>query len=189
MQNNTESWRKLLNFQRLTGELLTVALFNLVFELLRDSVVDQVKNFYLIDNDDDSHDLHRYKTSVLSRHKSEVQASLLWLEENGAIDAADLSHFDRIREHRNEVIHELPQRLGKSGETVNDEIFHATISLMSKVDCWFIREVEIPTNPDIDPDKVDFEAVMSGRMVIVRVMLEVLSGSTSFEDAIPTGTA
>ena len=47
----------------------------------------------------------QYKKDVLSKNKSRVYASLLWLKELGAIDQADIDNFDEIREHRNELAH------------------------------------------------------------------------------------
>jgi len=181
MSEHIDAWRKLLDREQLISELFATSLFVLVWELLRDSVVEQVESFFLIGFDTKGFTYStEYKEKVLSRHRSSLEASLLWLRDMGAINDDDIKTVSALRKYRNKIVHELPEQLYSGKPALDVNMVGQAMGLIRKVDTWFIREVEIPTNPDIDPDSVDLSGVASGRMIVLQLMFEVLAGNEEF---------
>ena len=63
-----------------------------------------------------------YETKVLCLDKSPLRASLLWLKNMSVIDDPDIAEIDRIREHRNELAHDLPKFLAKAEAETNTQL-------------------------------------------------------------------
>lgn len=181
MAQHVDAWRKLTDREQLVSELFATSLFVLVWELLCDSVIEQVESFFLIGFDKDGLTYSsNYKEEVLSRHRSRLEASMLWLRDMGAISDDDIDSVGTLREYRNQVVHELPERLFSEKPAVDVHMAGLAMEMLRKIDTWFIREVEIPTNPDVDPENVDLDGVASGRMIVLQLMFEVLSGNEEF---------
>lgn len=178
--NPFESWNKFLNPDSLKSNLIVASLFLTAYESLRASVIDSLKEYFCIGFDQDGLKLSpRYQSEVLSRHKSPLRASLLWLQEMDVVTESDLECVDQIREHRNEIAHDLPRFITESDSDVKVSLIANICELVAKIDKWWICEVEIPTNPDFTSeqlDSIDCDGVASGRMTFLRMMLEIATG-------------
>ena len=62
---------------------------------------------------------------------------------------------------------------------VNIDLMAEIVRLVSKIDRWWVREVEIPTNADCDGEEITDEEIISGRMIILQIMLRILTGEDS----------
>lgn len=93
-----------------------------------------------------------------------------------AIDEGDLSQVDRIREHRNELAHDLSKFLGSDDAEINMQLLSDMDELITKVDRWWIREVEMTTSPDFDGTEVADEEITSGNMISFQLLLRIASG-------------
>jgi len=100
-----------LSEQELT-RVLTYAGFVLVaFELTKSLIVNPIKSFYK-DTIFTGMPFKSYKEDVLSRHKNEFEACLLYLRDfMKVIDSDDVLAIQALREHRNELAHDLPNKL------------------------------------------------------------------------------
>ncbi|MFP3527496.1 hypothetical protein SB912_33875, partial [Pantoea sp. SIMBA_072] len=78
-----------------------------------------------------------------------------WLTEYGAIDLGDLATFERIKSIRNKLAHELPSIVTGTVDFDHIEIFHDLITILRKIEVWWVVNVEIPTNPDFDGREID----------------------------------
>src|SRR5687768_6861086 len=78
------------------------------WELLRSDIEDGVRQFFELTPGAVSPE---YEKEVLSRHKYRLQASALWLVEQGALTASQCRRIEELRTHRNEVAHELAKLL------------------------------------------------------------------------------
>lgn len=90
------------------SNLVRADLFLAGWETLKSEIENQVRNFF--SHGFNSHGPRyspRYKTDVLSRHESRFQASLLWLVEQDALSEAQAVRVREMRDHRNEIAHEL----------------------------------------------------------------------------------
>lgn len=69
-----------------------------------------------------------------------------------------------------------------SAYQIRVDLLSNMIDLLVKMDQWWIREIEIPTNPDFDDIELteeDYEKSMSGNMIILSLILPILEGDTS----------
>lgn len=180
-----QSWEKFLDPQSLRANLISCSLFIVAWETFSNGVIDYLHGFYHLSHDpNDGPIAQAYQDRVLDRHKSPLTASLLWFLEMGAIDQLDLDLVDRIRQHRNELAHELPKFLCTASANLDTALFQALIDLTAKIGRWWVLEVEVPSNPDFDGQEIDPSGVQSGDMWFLDLLLKVATGdeaeSTAF---------
>lgn len=179
-----ESWKKVLNPEVLQESLLFVSMFVVVYEMLEDSVVRKIKDFYFegIDIGGDTTS-SRYQTEVKALNRSPVYASLLWLTENGVIDEKDKALFEQVKFLRNKIVHELPKLLMTEGIPPDlDENFTNAIYLLEKIERWWLVNVEMEVNPEWEDRQVGPNGVTPGSVWMLKLLLEVASGKTEYHD-------
>jgi hypothetical protein len=96
-----------------------------------------------------------------------------------ALSDSDIALVDKIREHRNELAHELPKFLGTADAEINVQLLSEIYDLVAKIDRWWIREVEMTINPDFDGREVADEDIISGNMMAIHLMVRVATGDDS----------
>jgi len=171
------SWAKILKPESLRTNLIVASLFLAGYEMLQASVVDQIRSFFISGFNENGEIIsERYKNDVLCLDKSPFRASLLWLKAFSAIDDTDIKLIDDIRKHRNELAHELPKFLGSVDSDINITLLERIYYLMTKIDRWWIKEVEIPINPDFDGQDIVDSEIFSGSMLIFQIMIKVATG-------------
>lgn len=178
MTDTERSWEKFLHPETLRGNLIAVALFISAFEMFKRRVIEKPETFFT--NGFDQNGLiinERYKIEVLSKSKSRLYASLLWFKEMGAIDDIDMQAFDTIRKHRNEVVHELMDFLSNPKHNLNPNIFQSLVTLLAKIERWWLLNFEMEINPDIVPDSVNVEDVIPGPIWSLQLMLDIALGN------------
>jgi len=119
----------------------------------------------------------QYASDVLSLDKSVFVVSCKWHHKMEAITNEDMQTILSLRELRHKIAHQLPEFL------VDDDI-NITVSdlvkmqeILTKIDSWWIREVELATHPDfvqLDREALETLAVHSGPMLIVDYLLALL---------------
>jgi hypothetical protein len=57
-----------------------------------------------------------------------------------------------------------------------DQCFAEMVSLLHKIEVWWIVNVEIPTDPDHDGRKIDETEILPGRVMTLRLLLDVALG-------------
>jgi hypothetical protein len=185
MENNprfNESWEKFLNPLILKRNLTRASVFIAAYELLKSTVIERVKSFFTADYRDGEWIVGpKYKERVrVLNDRDELDACMKWLVEMEAISEKDLKVFGEIRAHRNKVAHELVKFISSADHDVNSELFDALIKMTAAIERWWIREVEIPTNPDydgIDPYSIDDSDINGG----ITIMLSIIA-SVFYED-------
>lgn len=172
-----EGWAKFLNPLTLRSNLLTASIFLSAWESLTQSIVDQLQGFYCTGFDPNGLTYSdSYRENVLSRHKEKLTASLLWFQESGAIDQADIELVDRIRIHRNEIAHELWKFMATAKHNVDIQLIVGMCGLVAKIDRWWIRNIELDVNPDfddLDKSAIPDDQIQSGRMIFLEMMIRV----------------
>lgn len=180
-QSLSAGWLKFLNPPTLRENLIRASLFLTAWETLKSAVVDHVKGFFAVGWDDaGEHASPEYQAKVLSLDKSPLTASLLWFKQMGAITDTDIALVDRLRQHRNELAHDLPKFLATVEYEVNVNLLRELVALVAKVDRWWIREIEMPISGDYTAEQVaaipDSE-ITSGRMMLMQMLLQVATGN------------
>ena len=92
---------------------LTYAGFVLVgFELVKSMIVGPIKAYYAHTTFGKGEPFKSYPEDVLARHSNEFEACLLYLRDfMQAIDSDDMDTIQELRKHRNELAHDLVNRL------------------------------------------------------------------------------
>ena len=173
-------WDKFLNPDVLKGNLITCSLYIATYEALRTSVIDRIKDFFTNGYGKDGPTVSQdYQDKVLSLNRSSFLASQLWLKEMGAIDADDVCSIHQILDHRNALAHDILRFLTETEVEVNINLMAEMYRIVSKIDRWWIREVDIPTNADYDGHEIADDDILSGTMICIQIMLHTATGEDS----------
>lgn len=164
------SYEKLLNPQKLRANLLSASLYLTSYELMRSSVVDNVRGFFSIGSDAREH--ARYKREVLRLYpKDAFQATCLWVQNNAGLSSADIREIQELRNKRNQVAHELPKLIADVDASLDLSWLHRIRAIVAKFDRWWLRTFEMDL-PDITPD----DDIHSGNMILMDLILRTVDG-------------
>jgi hypothetical protein len=172
------AWERFLNPANLRSNLIVASIFLAAFELLKQSIVERIRDFYCLGFDSGGLKIDpKYESDVLAKNRSPVYASLAWLKESGAIGDTDIAAFDAIRQTRNEIAHQITQVLTEGLKADYVARFQEMVSLLAKIEKWWIVNVEIPTNPDFDGKEIDEDGIVPGPVITLRLLLDIALGS------------
>jgi hypothetical protein len=174
-----KSWEDFLNPDVMRSRLISASVYITAFEMLQDSIVGRIRDFFTNGFDERGDILDpKYKSDVLHRNPSPVYASLDWLKERGAIDEPDLAIFQCLKICRNHLTHELFTVLGKDGLPSDFKpCFREMAALLRKIEMWWIQNVEIPTNSDPDGKNIDYEGIVPGPIITLQLLCDIAPGS------------
>jgi hypothetical protein len=179
-EDTTDSWLKFLNPESLTQNLTRAAIFITCWEMLKEAVLEQPRDFFTHEwRDGEGIPSPTYKTDVLSLSRDPLIASALWFRDQHAITDDDIQLLRVLRTHRNDIAHELPKFLGSKEFDVQLDLLNGILQLVEKIDKWWIQNIEIPTNPDFDGRELTQEVldgVTSMRMVFINLLVSVANG-------------
>lgn len=172
------SWERFLNPEVTRRRLLAAAVYIASFESLKECVLDRIRDFYCIGIKGSRYVISpKYRSEVLSRNRSPVYASLAWLCEMGAIDESDIATFDRLKECRNKLAHELLSSVVSADLPADlDELFRDLMDLLSKIEVWWVLNVELPTSPAPPETPIDERDVLPGSVLILRILHDIALG-------------
>ena len=102
------------------------------------------------------------KAKFLVRNNSALYASFDWLREHEAIDETDLETFKSLKKTRNLLAHQLFEVVTGQVESSHVSQFQLLVSLLRKVEVWWVVNVEIPTDPGYDGQEVDEAGIVPG---------------------------
>jgi hypothetical protein len=176
--DNIDNWIKFLDPENLKGNLMFSSLYIATFEAFKDYVIEEVKFFFNTGFRDGQYTFNpKYNTHVVSKDKSIVKATLLWLKDMEAIDAKDIETYDVLRQYRNKLSHELMTLLFEGLPEELPEKFAQLIQLRVKVEKWWILNIEMPTNPDFDSDKkINEDDIVTSSQMFNKLFMDMLSG-------------
>jgi hypothetical protein len=179
MNNNSEvSWETFLNPASLRSNLIIASIYVAAFEVLKTAIVGRIKDFFTNGFDQNGPRISaEYQSDVLSKSRSPVYASLQWLKESSAINDADIECFERVKKLRNELAHALTGMLFHGLPTEVAQRLSEMISLLDKIERWWIINAEIPVNPDLADKEIDEEQIIPGPIMGMRLLLDIAIGS------------
>lgn len=190
----TQQWKNILDTEELRGNINLIAMYIMVYELLEDTIISRPKDFYTILEFDEEAQKN-YEKYVLSLYDKKVCpkinsknkaliASLIWFKNSGAIDDNDIDIFSVSRTLRNEITHEMVTTITVGAEKLVDQ-FCMMYCLFSKIEKWWILEIEVPIAGDYKPEEVDQKAVMSGNMILLDIIIDILvnNSNVNFKEA------
>lgn len=178
--STSKQWESFLTPEITHERLISSSIFITAFELLKESIIGRIKDFYSDGLPSDENVVsEEYKERVLSKNKSTLYAPLAWLTESEVIDEADLDTFEQLKGIRNKLAHELPSHvLGVSEFSISGHLEKA-LFLLRKIEVWWVVNFELAINPDYDDQEIDEEGIVPGPVLMMQIMLEVVSGNKS----------
>lgn len=176
--NVKRSWEEFLNPSVMRPRLLSASIFIAGFEALKDAIVDRIRDFFWTGFDKSGGKIDpKYRSEVLDLKRSPVYASLEWLKGMDAINDADMLAFDRVKACRNTLAHNLLSTLCSEGLPSDfEKNFTEMVSLLRKVEVWWITNVEIPTNPDFDGVDIDEDGIVPGPIMFIQLLSDIALG-------------
>lgn len=179
------SWAKFLNPESLKQNLLQGGLYLAAFEMLKDSIVGRPRDFFCfgISGGEPVSDLSspRYESEVRSLHKHPLTASALWWHKQGAISDEDLNLLRQIREHRDQIAHNMPKMIGTAEHSIDLDLLAHTNSILAKVDNWWLQNIEAGIDPEqyekFSPEEMDAASSISS--VFLSMMIPLVAGDDS----------
>jgi hypothetical protein len=173
-----QSWEGFLNPEITRPHLIAASIYIAGFEILKDSIVGRVRNFFWTGFDESSEKIDpKYQSEILARNRSPVYASMDWLKEMRAIDDSDVKAFGRVKTCRNTLAHELFSMLISKGLPQDfEQCFSDMVALLRKIEVWWIINIEIPTNPDFDDKEVDEDGIVTGPVMGMQLLMDIALG-------------
>lgn len=162
-------------------KLINSALFLLCYDLLKDSIVNQVKLFYIIDDSEINLSLQGMKDDYerevlnLDKNKNIINASVKWLKKMGAINEDDVSILSKYRDVRDKKIgHHLSMTIFDSKYLIKLADIINMRNLIHKVDIWFIKNEQLPIYNSINDKQIDVENCqpISGTILILDLIIK-----------------
>lgn len=173
-----KSWERFLKPENLKANLIILSLFFTSYEILKDSIIARIRNFYTNGFDEKGWIIDKeYQTKVKSLNKSLLYASLEWLKNRKVIDDNDIEEFNKIKKCRNELAHEIVNFITK-GSNINPlPLFPKMINLIDKIEKWWILNVEIELNPNLKDKEIDEKGIVPGPIIMLRVLMDIALGN------------
>jgi len=168
MNNKTEMDNKKFGPKEIKQNLIDAALFLAYYEILKSVILGRINSFYNIEIEEGKRIISdSYKKEILDKiidgkKINEFRASCLWLIENNAISHSDHECVEDITDFRNRIAHDLPKFLFDSDYSINSKMFNDIKDLTLKIEKWWIINVDIPCNPDLDNLIIDEESIVPG---------------------------
>ncbi len=181
----------ILDKEMLFDTLTFSMLFLLNYECLKDFICENMRDFlsseYSLNEKNGEIELvesKKYKDELKRLcSKSKLRASVLWFKEIGAINQNDIDLFFKAREKRNFITHELEHALAEGATKEDAELFVSMVELYSKLDKWWINNIEIPTSPDDNLGDYESESVVGGQALFLSVVNDIVLGNgDSYKD-------
>ena len=178
MDDSHETWRRFLNPKVLRPNLILASIYIATYEILKDSIIRRIKEFYVTGFDQVGDIIDPdYQTKVLSRNKSILYASLEWLKDSNVITDNDVALFTQVKQRRNDIAHEISHMLSEGLPSDFPERFSDMVSLLTKIEKWWIINYEIPLNPDLVDVEIIEDEIVPGPIAGLRMMIDVALGS------------
>jgi hypothetical protein len=178
MNNTANQWERFLDPDMVRPSLFLAAMFITTFEILKDFIIDNIRNFYSVGFNEHGQTVDpEYQSKVLSKNKSVLYASLQWLREHDAIDDEDLETFEQLKSTRNKLAHQLFSVVTGKVPSAHEAQFDTLVALLRKIGVWWVVNVEIPINPDFDGQYIDEHGIVPGSILSLQMLIQVASGN------------
>lgn len=114
----------------------------------------------------------------INGRRKDIISSLLWFKSSGAIDDNDIQVFADSKRLRNTLAHKMFESIADGGSKVVEQ-FSKMYTLFCKIERWWIMEIEVPISGDFEPGQVDEDQVMSGNMVMLNIVMDILANNSN----------
>lgn len=163
-----------LSHEGMTRTLIRAGALLSAYELIKLQIIDGVSDFYWsgrMDGDKKEY-FPDYQTDVVDRDKSLYKACVAWLVESDALPPEDGSVLEKIREHRNEVAHELPKILIDPDFEVNASLLIDATIVLRRLDVFWGR-FTVDADPQWDGVEVTDKDIWGGPSLLMVSLMRI----------------
>ncbi len=180
MTDTADQWEAFLNPDIIRPKLISAGLFLVGHEMLLDTIKRHPLSFFSDGwNIDGPVPGPKYKKEVLARDpqgKNDAKrGSIAWLRIMDVITADDEADIKKVDHARNEVAHEMTAIVSGSMPPSFAEHFETLLSLVQKIEKWWIVNVELSTDPEFNGE-FDEDGIVSGPSWIMQILGQVALG-------------
>jgi hypothetical protein len=142
------------------------------YELVKDMIVGPIKLFYRDTTFGQGMPFKTYDEDVRARHKNEFEACLLYLRDfMEAVDDADFDAIQELRNHRNDLAHDLVRRLPILRVGEHQSLWERVDRTIFKLSNYRTR-MEIGADPEFQALGIDWETVTGGEYLLFQKVVE-----------------
>lgn len=167
---------------RIRSTLAFAGLYQLTHELLKTTILDDVKGFFgfssLVDGGAWLHGEEArkdYERDVLSKAQSPFKASLLWLQEAGAIDEGQVERLSEIYRHRHDLTHGLGNYILDPDREPDVGLFIDAVTILGAIHRFF-TQVEIDIGTFQHHGDVEVNDVTPASLIFLRMCIDAYIG-------------
>ncbi|TNI27560.1 hypothetical protein [Aeromonas veronii] len=172
-----DAWEKLTNPTKLRENLMSASVYISSYEMCRDFIISKPRGFFTDHWGINGETLsEEYSKDVMSFNPSPLKASLLWFKDQGAISDLDIECFEKAREHRNEIAHNLPKFISEPDHDIDADIFNKMLEVTNKVGAYWVVNYELPIHPDYSKQEVDENEIKVGTVMMIKMMMQIAFG-------------
>ena len=191
---------KLFTPEILRTNLLLASLYLTSYETLKIAIIEGVKDIFIyqepITEDHEKDLLNFVDPTIVERFREGYQQevgeyekevgvgiddrekfglipSCKWLQKQGALSEEEVDEIKMIRDHRNEIAHELPGLLTGEGFDIQLEHFQRIRALIHKIDVFWARNdvmFDANTLDEVDIQDVADEEIISSRDAVLSLI-------------------
>ena len=169
-----------LTEEELTRSLAYAGFILVAFELVKSLIIKPIKFFYSNATFGDGMPFKTFEEDVLFRHKNEFEACLLYLRDfMEAIDSDDLLAIQALRKHRNDLAHDLVNKLHNMGIKSYAPLLEKANKVLFKLSNYRTY-MEIGADPEFQNTGIAWETVKGHEYMIFEEVLKkvkILQGS------------
>ena len=188
MQNEQtdKNWEAFLTPETVKRKMLLTGVYSYAYEQLKSQIIEPIKSFYKDEFSQNSLDSESYQNRVMKGSKSVLYASLNWLKEIEAIDPKDIALFEKLKDRRNNIAHELTAFLTTADQTEEaliEDLIHVR-ALMLKLEQWWFFHVELELNPaydNLNHEEFDLTKVQGMGSMTLDMLHKVVLSTTESE--------
>ena len=147
-------------------------------EIIKNMIVEPIKLFYkgITFN---GGPFNTYEEDVLTRHKNIFEASLLYLKDfMGAIDSSDIETIQSLRKHRNDLAHNLPDRLAVEQIKNNLKLLDKSKKVIFKLSNYRAY-MEVGQEPKLK--NIDWKTVKGNEYLLLETIIEKIKNLNFIE--------
>lgn len=161
--------------------LMRAAALLTAWEFIRSDIVQGVKDFFCYGVDESGHYLYddSYDSDVSSKvakggSPTIFDVSAEWLVGMEALTESDVELLQAIREHRNDVAHELAKYLVDPKYAVNVDLLLQARDVIQRLG-QFWGQITVDTDPSFDGREVAPEDIRSGQSLLFDYVLSLVA--------------
>lgn len=171
------SWERALHPETLKSNIITASIFSMAYEMLKSSIIGKIEGFYTTGFDENGSILSSdYKAKVLVLNKSQLYASLKWLQKNYAFDEKDLAKFEHIKKCRNVLVHEMIKFSSSGVDFDVAQAFDDLIKIMRKIEIWWFENLDMAIDPEVYPHDLNLDEVVPGPIWSLQMLIDIALG-------------